>query len=487
MKKTLKKNSFQKFTKLDLVLLFFLLVVGVIFRLYKINTPLADHHSWRQADTAAVARNFLKEGFNLLIPKFDDLSNIPSGKYNPEGFRMVEFPLYNALFAFLYQNFPFFPLEVYGRLVSIVFSLIILIVIYLLTLKEEGRLASFFSCLIYAIMPFFVFYSRVILPETMATSLSFLSIFFLYSYSLSSNFLFFLFSLIFFAAAVLVKPTTIFFGIPLFYLFVKKYGFEVIKKKEVYLFFILSLLPFLLWRIWITKFAEGIPRFEWLITSITTNEGVKRIFFKPAFFRWIFQERISSLILGNYLLVFVVLGLVKKPKKSGLFLSLAFSSLLYLLIFQGGNVQHDYYQTLILPSLAIFVGLGINFFLSSSKMFLSFWLNLIITIAIIIISFLYSFYQVRDFYNYPQELITAARLIQTFTKEDDKIVTDRMGDTTLLYLSNRKGFPAITEPVEELKKHSLKYLVTFDRNLAQELKNKLETVFESDRFFIFKL
>jgi len=72
-------------------------VLGGILRLYQINNPIADWHSWRQADTAAVARNYLRFGMDLLRPKYDDLSNIQSGKDNPLGLRMVEFPIYQAL------------------------------------------------------------------------------------------------------------------------------------------------------------------------------------------------------------------------------------------------------------------------------------------------------------------------------------------------------------------------------------------------------
>ncbi len=76
-----------------------LLIVILAFsvRLYCIDFPLADWHSWRQADTSAVSRNFVKSGFDILHPQFDDLSNVPSGKENPQGYRFVEFPFYNIL------------------------------------------------------------------------------------------------------------------------------------------------------------------------------------------------------------------------------------------------------------------------------------------------------------------------------------------------------------------------------------------------------
>ena len=166
--------------KFDFFILTFILFVALLFRLYKINIPLTDLHSWRQADTAAVARNFVKSGFDLLRPRYDDLSNVQSGQNNPQGYRMVEFPIYNAIFACLYKIFPIVSLEMWGRLISVFFSLITIAILYYLLLKESNRLAAFTGSLTYSIMPFFVFFSRVILPESTALGFTMLSVFFLY-------------------------------------------------------------------------------------------------------------------------------------------------------------------------------------------------------------------------------------------------------------------------------------------------------------------
>lgn len=154
--------------KNDFLILGIVLLIALALRLYKIDSPVADWHSWRQVDTAAVARNYTRTGIDLFNPKFDDLSSIPSGKYNPEGYRLVEFPIYNASFAALRQALPYLSLEIYGRLVTIIFSMIVISIIYYLVAKEENRIAAFISALVFAIFPFFVYYSRVILPEMMA-------------------------------------------------------------------------------------------------------------------------------------------------------------------------------------------------------------------------------------------------------------------------------------------------------------------------------
>src|SRR5258708_28401070 len=91
--------------KIETVLLVLIVLSGFIVRLYRFNNPIADWHSWRQSDTSAVSRNFVKNGIDFLHPTFDDLSNVPSGLDNPKGYRFVEFPLYNIKTASLYMFF----------------------------------------------------------------------------------------------------------------------------------------------------------------------------------------------------------------------------------------------------------------------------------------------------------------------------------------------------------------------------------------------
>jgi len=481
-----KKN----FEKKDWLIIFLILILALILRLYKIDIPLADFHSWRQADTAAVARNFLRFGFDLTHPRFDDLSNIQSGQENPQGYRMVEFPLYNALFAFLYKVLPVFPLEVFGRLVSILFALIIIIILYYLTFKEINRVAAFFSAFTFSIMPFFVFYTRIVLPEPTALGLGMLSIFFLYQFTQTKNknlmIFFYLSSTLFFSLSILVKPTMIFYSLPLIYLFFKKDSFYFLEKFYFYLYFFLGILPFIFWRIHILNYPQGIPANDWLITSVNTATGLKNIFFRPAFFRWIFFERINNLIFGGYLTTFFIIGIISKQKRKFIFSFLA-SSIFYLLTFQGGNIQHEYYQTLILPALALFVGTGINFIFKNKKLFVSPFFIYFIVISLYLFSFYFSFEKIKNNYQYPKDLIIIANIVQKLTNPDDKIVTDRQGDTTLLYLMNRRGAPAIYKELPELKKLGYNYLVTQNKDYVDSLKKEYNIVFESNNFWLIKL
>jgi hypothetical protein len=78
------------FVKSDRFWVSLLLIGALILRCYKLDSPVADWHSWRQADTSAVTRNFIKnDKIDFLYPTYDDLSSVASGQPNLRGLRMV--------------------------------------------------------------------------------------------------------------------------------------------------------------------------------------------------------------------------------------------------------------------------------------------------------------------------------------------------------------------------------------------------------------
>ena len=122
--------------KVELFLLAIILLIAFAVRLYKIDRPIADWHSWRQADTSAVARNFIKEGFNPFIPRYDDMSSQANGLDNPERYRFVEFPIYNSLIAAVWSQTGVN--ETYARLVTVFITLGSIIFLYLLVRHFSG-------------------------------------------------------------------------------------------------------------------------------------------------------------------------------------------------------------------------------------------------------------------------------------------------------------------------------------------------------------
>lgn len=425
--------------RIHLGLLIGILILGFVLRLYKFESPIADWHSWRQADTSSVSRIFVEDGFNLLHPKYHDLSNVPSGLNNPQGYRFVEFPVYNLFQAGFYKLLPVLTLEQWGRLVTIFVSLSTALLIFLILKKHQNERAGLIGAFVFALLPYSVYYGRTILPDTSTAASILAGIYFFDLWigekSKYKKLSFYFLSIIFTAVSFLLKPFAVFFTLPMVYLSYQAFGLKMILNPYLWVFAIASLLPITLWRQWMTEFPEGIPSSKWLF-----NEGGMR--FKGAFFNWIFAERIAKLMLGYWGVALVIFGLVAKTKTSYLFFySFLASSLIYVTVIARGNIQHDYYQILILPTLCIFAGLGGDFLLTLGKNLANKYLAPIILIGVLGFAFMFSWYQVRDYFNINnQAIITAGEAVDRLTPKDALVIANYEGDTSFLYQTKRRGW-----------------------------------------------
>ena len=193
-------------------------------------------------------------------------------------------------------------------------------------------------------------------------------------------------------------------------------------------------------------------------------------------------------MMGGYLAFFFVLGIISKQKRIFLHMVLL-AAIVYLFVFEGGNVQHEYYQTIVLPPFALFVGLGIAFIIKQAKSFVHPILLYPVVISCILLSLFFSYYRVQEYYTFPAELPPIAKIVNTLTTPEDRIITDRSGDTTLLYLIDRKGSPGIYKDIWEMKQLGYTHLVTLHKDLADQLKEDVRytVLFENDKFSLFKL
>lgn len=454
------------------VVLALIIIAGFFVRLYRIDNPIADWHAWRQADTSAVSRNFIEYDFDVLHPKFNDISNIPSGKDNPEGYRFVEFPIYNIHQAVFYKIFDYFSLETWGRLTTVFASLLSIFFLYSLVKKYSHEYIGLLSAFFFAFLPYSIYYSRTILPDQMMVTASLGSIYFFDKWIegnskfkvknaklqfKNQNFSYYILGILFISAAFLLKPFALFFTLPLIYIAWKRFGLGVFKQWQLWLFAALSIAPLVAWRIWIAHYPEGIPASNWLFNG----NGIR---FKPIFFYWVFYERITILILGYISIVFFLLGLfsLKKIKNSGFFVSFLLSSLLYIVVIATGNVQHDYYQILIIPSLAMFCGIGVSFlFTVSKKQYLKAALVISLFLACIIQWVGYPYINqkglvtkwsgIKDYFNINNRaIVVAGRAADTILPKNAKVIAPYDGDTSFLYYIHRKGWPAFEKSPDEL-------------------------------------
>lgn len=446
--------------KIEFFLLFALLLAGFLLRLYRFDGPVADWHSWRQADTSAVSRNFVSQGFDLLHPRFDDLSNVPSGLYdNPQGYRFVEFPIYNILQAGSFMLFGQLTIEQWGRLVSIFASLFSAVFIYLIVKRRLNLLSGLMAAFFFLFLPFNIFYSRTILPDPLMVAFILGAIYF-FDLWISKDLRLkiydvrFLTALAFTIGAFLIKPFAAFFMLPMVYVVFEKFGFAFLKKWQLWFFAIIALLPFGLWRVWIQQYPAGIPQSSWLFNG-------SDIRFKGAFFHWIFARRVGELILGYWGLFIFVFGILISNKKNDLyFLSFILSSLVYIFVVATGNVQHSYYQIPIIPSIAIFLGIGSAYLINPSKEYFSKFKTIPVFIVCLSLMLAFSWFSVRDYFNINNpSIVVAGKAVDSMIPKNAKVIAIYGGDTAFLYQTKRKGWASFEKSVPELIKMGADYLV----------------------------
>ena len=442
---------------LHVFLLSFILIFGFIVRLYKFNNPIADWHSWRQVDTSSVSHMFVDYGFNLATPRYQDISNIASGFENPQGYRFVEFPIYNALQAGLFIAFKTITLEEWGRIVTIISSLSTSLLLFLLVRRYLDSRTALFTSFFYTFLPYSIYYGRTLLPDTTMVAFSIAGVYFFDTYIRSllkkekKQWVFFVLSILFCAGALLLKPFAIFVLAPITYIVLKN---RVLFNWRVIMIGLVSVLPVIAWRMWMQHYPEGIPVSTWLF-----NKGDVR--FSPSWFYWVFDDHIAKLILGYFGFGFILTGIIKKAKEKDylFFFTFLLSALLYLFVVARGNLQHDYYQIVILPAVALFLARGATFLLEFTDR-----TNRVIGfLALPIILFLMlfsSWYVVRDYFNINDiSIVVAGKKADSILPKNAKVIAPQDGSTVFLYYTGRQGWPAFTEPIEGLIEKGATHLV----------------------------
>ena len=212
----------------------FIFSIAFIYRLWGINNPLLDFHSWRQTGTASISRNFYEGGMNIFKPQLD---TIPEG--NIKALYAVEFQLYPYLVALFY--FIFGAQDWIGRLVSVLFGMGALFYIYFIAKKYYDEKIALWASGFYAVLPMAVFYNRTFQPEA---AMLFFSIAGIYHFSEWAEHCFetkensilnwhYFYATLFTLCAFLVKIPTLYLMFPLFYLVFYYWNWNIFKMKSL--------------------------------------------------------------------------------------------------------------------------------------------------------------------------------------------------------------------------------------------------------------
>ncbi len=133
-----------------------ILLMALVLRIWSLDTPLVDAHSWRQVTNADIARHFAEGSLDLFHPR------VSWG--GQDGVVGMEFPLLQWMTGVLWRATR--ESSVVARLVAVAFSLAGVVCMYGLGRRLMGHHAALASAFLMAASPSVVFFGRSFLSDT---------------------------------------------------------------------------------------------------------------------------------------------------------------------------------------------------------------------------------------------------------------------------------------------------------------------------------
>ncbi len=254
------------------------LLVGLVLRVHGLHDPLLDHPGWRQGDTAAIARNFATLDLNPFHPQAD---------YDgpPPNYVELELQIVPFLAALGYKLFGVH--EVFGRLISIAFSLgTIAVVAYFARELFANSLAGVVAACAFALYPGSVYYGRTFMPDTAMTFFLAAALYAAYRWIVLDGVRStrrFAIAAALAATAILAKPVALVALVPIAALLLAEPGRrEVLRAPATYAFFALAVVPYAAYDAYVRSIAE----WHWAsgITALHVVPALRAALASPAAF-----------------------------------------------------------------------------------------------------------------------------------------------------------------------------------------------------------
>lgn len=456
-----------------------LLALALSVRLYNINSPLIGVHSWRQADTAAMSRNFYTNGFNLFYPQIDWGGAI--------GYCETEFPIYSFIVAIAYKLFGLH--DSFGRALSIVYFFISIWFLYRLTEKYFGSNTAFWSCAVYSMLPLNIYYSRTFQPESMLLMCCIVGVYYFDRWIDADRSWDLIVSGVFVSLACLIKVLPlIYLGVPLIYLAWNKFGVKIFAQYSLWFYSIFIIASVFAWYNHAHNlFLESGNTFGFSANS--TNRYDYAVLLTLSF--W--TEIVFRIIFRNFAIfclpIFVAgLLIARRTTREYVFdLWLVAVALTWVLV-PVTSVVHEYYQLPFMLPAAVFIGKACDRYCERHKKAIATCLCLALLTGSILYTTGYMSVEKAE----RSDLIKLAEQVKSTTPKNALIISSTGGDPTLLYLSDRRGWLANRDATEEYigakQKLGAEYLVgsfnfienyhTIDNNEKQKINGSLDHFLE---------
>tara|TARA_Y100000739_G_C20605976_1_gene465586 strand:- start:222 stop:1766 length:1545 start_codon:yes stop_codon:yes gene_type:complete len=433
------------------------ILLGLIIRLVNIDMPIVGIHSWRQADTAAMARHFALKNTPIWLPQIDW-----SGA--TQGYVESEFPIYPYIVGQIYKLFGLN--EIFGRSISILFGLLTIFLIIRITTILFNSNAGFWAGIFYSLLPLSVYYSRTFQAESLLLFLASLSLERFLIYKRKPTLISFSICCLCFTLACLIKVLPlIWLGLPLLFISTSNaYFFEIRSLKislfrifnnlismRFVLFLFITLFCLISWYLYAYYLGISSGNSFGFWGDSSDRSSIKLIL---DFRTWIdLLIRIVIRNLALFGLPILIFGLLKNTHVFGRNLLLVgfFGVFLSTIFSMRSSSIHEYYQLPLQLYACPLMGYGmtnIKSFYSSYllKKYLSkIFITLITFVSLIVLNF--DYFAVEK--SQSKIWMPLANEIRKTLPIDGKLVSVSGNDPTLLNLARRQGWLTSADKIDK--------------------------------------
>jgi 4-amino-4-deoxy-L-arabinose transferase-like glycosyltransferase len=427
-------------------------ILAVAARLILINQPYVDHWSWRQSDVAGIARNFYDGGFRFASPQIDWAGNAT-------GYVGTEFPILPFVAAICYKFAGIH--EWIGRSQAVILFAVSLPFFFLLVREIFGSTAAVWATFFFSFTPLNIFGGRSFMPDVPSLSLAIIGLYFFLRWTHDQKWTAFFAAAIAISLSILIKITSIVIAAPLLYLavaavcdrrrnkerrFPKSPGRSRDRPSlnfgahrtplQLIAFVAITIVPSAIWYWHAYQIAQRFCPHHFFGAGGIRIEG----------FSWYWhvgwQTAVSSLTPVLAIMALIGLLIAPRSKYSRLFHWWLVAVVLFIIAVGYGN-RHRWYQLPMVPITAGFAGAACAFFASKiSSRPAAIILSILLASSFAILSYVY----VRPLYeSSAAQLRNAGLALNKIAPSDALIVAADMGDPTIFYYSQRKGWHFLEE------------------------------------------
>jgi hypothetical protein len=328
-------------------ILFFTITLGFMARMATFQVPLLDHHSWRQADGATIARNYYREGLAPLRPAIDARGDAVDGTV------ATGLELHALMFAALSRITGFS--DHVGRVVSALCFPVSVMLLWSFCRSRYGEDQALIAAFVYSLgLPLVVYAERSVWNEPVLLMLSMAALAAAESYRVNPRWISLLALIVSLSLIGAVKPQWLIMLAPVWALWFEHHGWSFLARWQTWL---VALVPCATAAGFLWHMHEVAER-----TQLTFGAADKlfQLGDMTGHFVFVITRRMVRDIFGPVGVLALIVGLIALVKRGRrVEIAAIFGCLVYLIVVSHGNRRHDYYQLALVPACVMAIPTGI--------------------------------------------------------------------------------------------------------------------------------